>query len=218
MILIASPTPALRARWRQGLHTAAAIHEVGDRATLERSLTALRPAVLIIDLAMPDVTTSEDLHAVLQLNAVTKAIVMTEAPTEAEGVAVLRAGARGYCQRDLDATLLRKAVDVVQKGELWAGRTLTSQLLEELTARVEERERDMAARVTVRLQRLTRREREIALLVGGGASNKEIGNKLGVTERTVKAHLTAIFRKLGVTDRLRLALLVNDHEPMTPSP
>jgi DNA-binding NarL/FixJ family response regulator len=215
MILIASPTPALRTRWRQGLHTAAAIHEVGDRPTLERSLSVLKPAVLLIDLELPDLNPPEGLHAVLQVNAVTKAIVMTGAATETEGVAVLKAGARGYCHRDLDATLLRKAVDVVQKGEIWAGRTLTSQLLEELTARVEERDRELAGRVTARLQRLTRREREIALLVGGGASNKEIGNKLGVTERTVKAHLTAIFRKLGVSDRLRLALLVNDHEPLT---
>jgi DNA-binding NarL/FixJ family response regulator len=215
MILIASPTSALRTRWRQGLHTAAAIHEVGDRPTLERSLSVLKPAVLLIDLELPDLNPPEGLHAVLQVNAVTKAIVMTGAATETEGVAVLKAGARGYCHRDLDATLLRKAVDVVQKGEIWAGRTLTSQLLEELTARVEERERELAGRVTARLQRLTRREREIALLVGGGASNKEIGNKLGVTERTVKAHLTAIFRKLGVSDRLRLALLVNDHEPLT---
>jgi len=215
MILIASPTPALRTRWRQGLHTAAAIHEVGDRPTLERSLSVLKPAVLLIDLELPDLNPPEGLHAVLQVNAVTKAIVMTGAATEPEGVAVLKAGARGYCHRDLDATLLRKAVDVVQKGEIWAGRTLTSQLLEELTARVEERDRELAGRVTARLQRLTRREREIALLVGGGASNKEIGNKLGVTERTVKAHLTAIFRKLGVSDRLRLALLVNDHEPLT---
>ena len=55
---------------------------------------------------------------------------------------------------------------------------------------------------------LAPRERQIALLVGSGANNKEIAERLGISESTVKAHLTSVFRKLGVPDRLRLALLV----------
>ena len=94
----------------------------------------------------------------------------------------------------------------MQKGEIWAGRTLVARLIEELGARVRTHPRtDSSARVGG----LTTREREIAGLVSGGASNKEIAARLGVTERTVKAHLTAIFRKIGVTDRLRLALYLN---------
>jgi two-component system NarL family response regulator len=61
-----------------------------------------------------------------------------------------------------------------------------------------------------RLADLTRREREIAELIGNGESNKQIARQLAITERTVKAHLTEIFRKLGIADRLRLALLITD--------
>ena len=59
-----------------------------------------------------------------------------------------------------------------------------------------------------RLAELTRREREIAELIGNGESNKQIARTLMITERTVKAHLTEIFRKVGLADRLRLALLM----------
>jgi two-component system NarL family response regulator len=61
-----------------------------------------------------------------------------------------------------------------------------------------------------RLAYLTRREREIAELIGNGECNKQIARQLTITERTVKAHLTEIFRKLGIADRLKLALLVID--------
>src|SRR5439155_25689548 len=95
-------------------------------------------------------------------------------------------------------------------GELWASRALIARLVAELSARHRLREPALGHGAGAeRLTALTEREREIALLVGGGAANKEIAAHLGVTERTVKAHLTAIFRKIGVNDRLRLALLLN---------
>jgi DNA-binding NarL/FixJ family response regulator len=144
-------------------------------------------------------------------------IAATARPTESEGVAVLRAGARGYCDRDLDPALLRKAVDVVQRGEVWASRVLIARLVEQLAAAIMQPAHATAAAGS-RLDVLTARERQIALLVGAGAANKEIGHRLGVTERTVKAHLTAIFRKLGVTDRLRLALALNGSAPRSLPP
>ena len=60
------------------------------------------------------------------------------------------------------------------------------------------------------LENLTKREYEIAILVGRGESNKQIARRLDITERTVKSHLTEIFRKLAITDRIKLALLVKD--------
>jgi DNA-binding NarL/FixJ family response regulator len=189
---------------------------VSDRTELEQTLTVLKPAVLLLDAGLVKSAPVEALAAVQRLSPATRTIVLSTMPSGAEGSAMLKAGARGYCHRVVEPALLRKAVEVVQQGEIWAGRALTSQLLEELAARIQQSERNASVRAAERLQRLTPREREIALLVGGGASNKEIGTKLGVTERTVKAHLTAVFRKLRVSDRLRLALFVNDLDNAPP--
>jgi two-component system nitrate/nitrite response regulator NarL len=61
---------------------------------------------------------------------------------------------------------------------------------------------------------LTNRQRSVAVLIGGGASNKEIASTLNICERTVKAHLTEVFRALGVRDRLQLAILMNRTRPV----
>jgi DNA-binding NarL/FixJ family response regulator len=216
MILSASPVALVRNRWRHALHPAFVVHDVSDRTELEQTLSVLRPAVLLLDVGLVKNAPVESLAAVHRVSPATRIIVMSTMPSAEEGSVMLKAGARGYCHRVIDGGLLRKAVEVVQQGEIWAGRALTSRLLEELAARIQHSERNASIRAAERLQRLTPREREIALLVGGGASNKEIGGKLGITERTVKAHLTAVFRKLGVSDRLRLALFVNDLDNVPP--
>jgi DNA-binding NarL/FixJ family response regulator len=114
---------------------------------------------------------------------------------------------------DIDPELLKKAVQMVHKGEIWVGRKFISQLLDALVSLTEKQRAKSIPKLAESLERLTPREREIVELLGVGASNKEIANKLNVTEKTVKAHLTSIFRKLGVSDRLHLALFVNGHKP-----
>jgi DNA-binding NarL/FixJ family response regulator len=99
-------------------------------------------------------------------------------------------------------------VNVVQKDEVWAGRKTICHLLEELISSSENKANHSPPPGEVYLRHLTPREHQIALLVGEGACNKEIANRLDIAERTVKAHLTAIFQKLRITDRLRLGLFV----------
>ena len=95
----------------------------------------------------------------------------------------------------------------VQQGELWIRRSLSWHLLNELVTITQEKNRIKQA-VGELLANLTRREYEIATLVGNGETNKQIARRLDITERTVKAHLTEVFRKLDVADRLKLALIV----------
>ena len=166
---------------------------------------------MLLDIALPGLGGASGIASVQKLRAAAKIIVLTGAPDEREGIAILKAGARGYCHRDIDGALLEKATDVVLKGEIWVGRKLIPHLLEELTVLTEQRRRDAPGKSDERLERVTPRERQIVDLLSAGASNKEIAKRLNVTERTVKAHLTAIFRKLGLSGRLQLALFALEH-------
>jgi DNA-binding NarL/FixJ family response regulator len=209
--LVASSVAAVRKRCRQILEKGYAVHEVSDRAELERSMVNRRPVALLLDLALSALGGAAGIATVQKLRTTTRIIVLTPAPDEREGIAVLKAGARGYCHREIDAPLLEKATDVVIQGEIWVGRKLIPHLLEELTVLTEQRRRDAPGNLDDRLQRVTPRERQIVDLLSAGASNKEIAKRLNVTERTVKAHLTAIFRKLGLSGRLQLALFALEH-------
>jgi len=212
MVLVASPTATTRQRWRAGLQPAFSFDEAADRMELEKRLPALKPAVLLLDLALPDLGGIAGLPGLQSLSPQTRVVILSGSPGQTEGVAALKAGARGYCHRNIEPALLRKAVEVVQKDEVWATRKLIAALLEDLTSVSNHRSTSPSSGLDARFRTLTGREREIALMIGHGASNKEIAGRLHVTERTVKAHLTAVFRKLGLSHRLRLALFVNERD------
>jgi len=215
MVLIASPNPRVRRRWRQALQGRSAIHQVATRAALERSMAHLKPAILLLDLGLPMLGGVGGVPALQRLSPPTRIVLLTGTLDEKEGLSALKVGARGYCNTEIDPALLKKAVQMVREGQIWAGRNLIPHLLEELTSLTERRREAPPGDRDSRLDRLTPREREIAHLIGGGASNKEIASRLNVTEGTVKAHLTAIFRKIGLSGRLQLALFVAEHMRLT---
>jgi two-component system nitrate/nitrite response regulator NarL len=217
LVFIASGVAGLRKRWRQAIQRQFTLHEVAERGSLERSLLNRRPAALLLDLHLPQLGGIGGVEAIQRLRPATKIVLLTARPDEREGIAALKAGARGYCDRDIDPNLLGKALRVVQDGEIWVGRKLIPHLLEEL-ATLTEQQKDSPVKLDTRLDRITPRERQIVQLLGAGASNKEIASRLNVTERTVKAHLTAVFKKLGISGRLQLALFVLEHSRSSVSP
>ena len=208
LVIIASPSQALRARFRQGLGDGFPVHEVDQQADLERALASLGPDILLLDLALSRPGGVAAVPALQQLSPSTRIVLLTALPNDKEGLVALKAGARGYCHDGIAPPLLRKALEAIQKGEIWVGRMLVPRLLEELTSLTERQRNASPADPDNRLERLTRRELEVARQIGGGASNKEIATRLRISDRTVKAHLTTIFHKLGFSDRLRLALFV----------
>ena len=131
-------------------------------------------------------------------------IVMFDEPTEDKGLVALEHGAAGYCNTFSTPELLNAIHSVVENGGLWVGESLLSRLLGGISARTE----SVADNQPI-LSQLTKREAEIALLVARGESNKEIARQLSLAERTIKAHLTVVFEKLNVRDRLQLALVLN---------
>lgn len=137
-----------------------------------------------------------------------KVVVLSDQPNDDEGMKALAAGAVGYCNAHADPAVLREVAQVVGHGGLWVGESLLTRLLTGVTARVAKLRPDGNS-TPASLDQLTEREREIALRVAAGQNNKEIARALDLAERTVKAHLTAAFGKLGARDRLHLSLIVN---------
>ena len=212
LVVIASPSAASRKRWRQGLGRMFAVHEASDQPALERSLAQLNPAVLVLDLALPTRGVAR-IPSIQRLSPWTKILLLADTADEKETISALKAGAKGCHSKDIDPYLLNKAVQMVQKGEIWVKRTVVPHLLGELMALTERAKQDPPASSDGRLDGLTLREREIAHLVAEGAGNKEIASQLTVSEKTVKAHLTTVFRKLNLAGRLQLALFVSEHTP-----
>jgi DNA-binding NarL/FixJ family response regulator len=148
-------------------------------------------------------STASKVSAVVARFAGCRAVVLSNIPNDDEALAALGAGAHGYCNSYADPDVLKEVAEVVTRGGLWVGETLLSRMLGGLSKRLVERPGDDGESP---LARLTDREQEIARRVTRGESNKEIARGLDIAERTVKAHLTVVFEKLGVRDRLQLAL------------
>ena len=133
-------------------------------------------------------------------------VAMTARPNAGEGLTLLRAGARGYCNRLAAPGVLNALVTSVEHGEIWAGKQVTDHLLQAALG---------SAPVTVAEDlnsHLTPREQQIAQQVAAGLSNKVIAAESGITERTVKAHLNSIFRKTGIRNRVQLALAITQSD------
>ncbi|MGR8952438.1 MAG: helix-turn-helix transcriptional regulator [Gammaproteobacteria bacterium] len=124
----------------------------------------------------------------------------------------LIAGCYGYCETAAASELLPKAVNSVLKGDVWIPRHLVPKvigMLVKLSPAADDADKERNGLIK-NLDLLTYREKDVAKMLGAGLSNKSIASMLNISERTVKAHLTSIFQKLEVQDRLQLALMMKD--------
>jgi len=131
---------------------------------------------------------------------------------ENKQIDALTAGCHGYCEVDIAPDLLLKAVSSILKGDVWIPRHLIPQVIGRLAKLPPVVNESAYARNQLKrnLDLLTHREVDVVKMLGEGLSNKAIASKLNISDRTVKAHLTSIFQKLDVQDRLQLALLIRD--------
>jgi two-component system NarL family response regulator len=207
MILIATASPDVLARCSQGLQPFGMMLTVAEYGSLKEVLVKVEAQILLLDLALPGLNGSKGVAELRKLNRLPKAVALGGALSDEMELDLFKIGVRGYCRSDVDSQQLKRIAVAVQRGELWIRRSLTPWLLDELGAQSRD-DVQPTRMVAGRLVELTQREREIAALVCDGNSNKQIARRLDITERTVKAHLTEIFRKLGISDRLMLALRV----------
>ena len=133
-------------------------------------------------------------------------VVASSTPNDDQATQALGAGAQGYCHSHASVQALSQTLEVVSVGGVWMGRTLVARLLKLVAARTQGVQPWQAAN-------LTAREATVARYAANGESNAQIAAVLGITERTVKARLSAAFEKLGVPDRLHLALAVHGISP-----
>lgn len=120
-------------------------------------------------------------------------------------IMALKHGARGYFDQSLPSSKLYDALQAILHGEVWVERHVIPDLIDELSHTPEMTQEQHEA-----VDSLTPKEREVAKFVSHGATNKMIASNMTITERTVKAHLTTIFQKMDISDRLSLAILFRD--------
>lgn len=151
-----------------------------------------------------------------RINPNLKVLIIANEITTDDELSALAAGASGTCTSNLLPEKIRQILTTVLDGGVWISSTGLPHLLQRLK-RLEEltktTSKNSVALQQEKISSLTPREREIVGLVANGDCNKTIANKLNIAERTVKAHLSVIFQKLKVNDRLQLALLVNKTQP-----
>ena len=134
-----------------------------------------------------------------------KIVVLANAPNQAEALHALSLGVVAYAHAYSPAKILVEIKTVVSNGGVWMGQDLLKRLIEVSTNLAG----NQAAQVDKHLNLLTKREKQVAIEAAKGLSNKEIARILSITERTVKAHLSSTFERLGAKDRLHLALMLN---------
>jgi DNA-binding NarL/FixJ family response regulator len=174
------------------------VGSAADGSEAEAVVRATKPDVVLMDLSMPKLDGVEATRQVLAARPETKVVVLTSFSDRDRIVAALDAGACGYMLKDSEPDELLRAIRAAADGDAplspRAARTLLSE------------RRDPSP-----LAALSEREREVLELVAAGLANKQIAARLGISEKTVKAHLTRIFREIGVFDRTQAALWALRH-------
>lgn len=164
----------------------------------------------IIDVATPGYDADAGLKQLKKINPSLKLLLAGARMQPNKELAALASGVMGCCSPDLGPEQVRRILTIVEEGGVWISNAALPQLLQRLrnkSVAVSPSESESLA--DEELSELTHREREIARMVAAGDSNKIIARKLNITDRTVKAHLTTVFQKLNVHDRLQLALYVS---------
>jgi DNA-binding NarL/FixJ family response regulator len=174
----------------------------------------LRPDVVLMDVRMPEVDGIEATRRIVESGSVARVIVLTTYDADEYVFAALRAGASGFLLKDVRPAELVEAVRVVAAGEALLAPSVTRRLLDRFAADLPA----PAAQPQPGLEELTERELEVLRLVAQALSNAEIAEQLVLTEATVKTHVSAVLRKLGLRDRVQAVVLAYDLGLVRPRP
>jgi two-component system, NarL family, nitrate/nitrite response regulator NarL len=229
-ILLATRDRDLEDRCRRAASADYSIELITSVEAMPGRIAAAKPDVVLVDGALLKAPIESAVAGIVAQAGAGRVIVLTAEFNEDEEVALLRCGVKGCCRRGVDPESLRQVLSVTQSG-VWVTRSLLPRLVSELrryaqqqtappatsgvspATKMENRskgEKALARLPAEKLATLTRRELDIVKLIADGASNKEVGVALDISDRTVKGHLSNIFLKLGTPDRVKLMLYLQD--------
>jgi DNA-binding NarL/FixJ family response regulator len=209
-ILIATRDAELEHRCRRAASAEHELEVVTSVAALSERITARAPAAVLLDSELLEKPLERQVGEIVNLAGAARVIVLTPVFVEDEEIALLKAGAKGCCRRGVDPESLQQVLSVTSNGGVWVTRSLLPRLVSELRKYVDAHRKPAETPAHDALAELTQREREIVRLIVEGASNKEVASSLNISERTVKGHLSNVFQKLGVADRLKLMIYVRE--------
>ncbi len=208
-VVIADDHPIVRDGLKKLLGLEEDIDVVGeacDGRELLDKLDELEPDVVLLDLRMPNLDGLGALQTMQHTNRTkSKVIVLTASEDKNEFVQAMKLGCSGIVLKQTSADLIVKSIRKVYGGEIWLDSHTTAAVMRQFATVGETSGPSGGGRVRERSP-LSAREREIVALVAQGFKNKEMAEKMFISEQTVKNHLHNIFDKLGVSDRLELAL------------
>lgn len=192
------------------------IGEACDGAEAVEKAIALTPDILLLDINMPRMNGLEVIKKISEQEKAIKIIVLTMHDDESYVMEVIKSGAVGYLLKDIEPGMLVAAIRSVYAGESYIYPTLAKRIFNEFSRTQQDKEKEKVCEVVRTISRreegLTYREYEVLQGVCRGLSNQELAKSLFLSEKTVKNHLTNIFRKISVNDRTQAVLYAIKHK------
>jgi two-component system, NarL family, nitrate/nitrite response regulator NarL len=209
-VLVADGHPIVLEGLRSAFSHQAGLQVVGEASdgmeAIEKAVE-LDPDVVLMELKLPRVDGLTVLRSIQARASRSKVILFSSSENKEEFVEAMKIGCRGIISKDASISLIEKSIQKVHAGEIWLDSHTTAAVIRQFASPA-----DFPAihpsngKTTRERAQLSQREREIIILIAQGYKNKEIAEKMFITEQTVKNHLHNVFDKLGVSDRLELAL------------
>ena len=182
------------------------IGEAGDGEQAVEQAVELMPDILLLDINMPKMNGLEVIKRVVEKQSKVRIIVLTIHDDENYVIEVIKAGAVGYLLKAIEPGMLVKAIRSVHEGESFIYPTLAKKLFGEISRQHTKHLENIKIAERPKEERLSYREIEVLEMVCKGFSNQEVAKHLFLSEKTVKNHLTNVFRKIGVADRTQAVL------------
>jgi DNA-binding NarL/FixJ family response regulator len=209
-VIIADDHQMFREALRKLLETDPLVRVVGEAANGRDAIKLaadLRPDILLLDLLMPVTPGLAALRELARLTPPVRTLLLTAEAGDAEIIEALQLGARGIVMKHSATELLFKSIHTVMAGQYWVGRECVGIIIDSM------RERALASGPAVPQPTfgLTARQLEIVSAIVAGSTNHDIAEQFSISSKTVKYHLTKMFDRLGVSNRIELALFAVQH-------